>query len=345
LVPAPFLFCDVAQRPESDHSWNQELTPRLKPKGQTMLLTAVLWQSRRIRLPILKPISSDFRLAFVMLAAACVWNLFAEEAFAGPKPNMGILKALPQFVAIVLAIFSKLAGIGAIVASVIWFAQVKDEATAYMSAFASFIGGAWESYAWFGWPWSTAVVPEFSFLRLLGVILFGAIGFLAFVIIAEVMEPKALEKIFANDKAAESTTSGQNAVKQQGNPVAFKGGLLMAAGGLAIGFYWAMSKPSPPAKPDPVVVYKKVQKVGVIFIDADVSCTVKNQGAAGSVHITATLRQLRQLPVALWTRQTDVWMEPGEQVSRTFRFEEYDNGLISDDDVTIVVKPNVEGSR
>lgn len=102
----------------------------------------------------------------------------------------------------VLANFGNLVGLLVILASGIW-ARGKAESVIIPSAIIAVIGGIWCPVTWFGWPmaevttsiyddggwfspgkWDHVTTTEFSFIRLLGIGVFGVLGLIAWGAIA-----------------------------------------------------------------------------------------------------------------------------------------------------------------
>lgn len=122
----------------------------------------------------------------------------------------GRVKAF-RLLPLVLGLFSNTAGLIAVFGSAMYAKENKEDID--LARWVAFIGGAWCAFTWFGWPFSTETVfvglgfqplevKEFSFLCLVGLVVFGAIGVGIFSSIADNDDDNTNEA--DNDQASKS---------------------------------------------------------------------------------------------------------------------------------------------
>lgn len=127
---------------------------------------------------------------FLTLGTTLILTLLAvEPAMAQRTRTVG--HYAPELLIILLALFGKLAGLGATLGAGV-FARGKPDDVKFVALLIAAAGGIWTAYMWFKWPYvpiyrtflgipldGPGVKPisyEFSFLRLIGVGVFAGIG-------------------------------------------------------------------------------------------------------------------------------------------------------------------------
>lgn len=123
-----------------------------------------------------KQLTPQLLWIFLVLSLIMVLPLEAEA--------QGRAKAL-RLLPLILGLFSNAAGLVAVFGAALYAKENTEDTD--LARWVAFIGGAWCAFTWFGWPFVTETVfvglgfqpleiTEFSFFRLIGLIIFGAIG-------------------------------------------------------------------------------------------------------------------------------------------------------------------------